>query len=168
MKKVAILIENFFNEQELFYPYHRLREEYEVHLVGTEKDTLYRSENGVTLSSTHASSEVDAKDYVGVVIPGGYSPDKMRNCPETVNFVKEMDRLQRPIAAVCHGPWMLCSSVNLKDISATSVASIKDDLTHAGANWLDQEVVIDKHYITSRTPKDLPAFMKAFLAEIEK
>lgn len=168
MEKVAILIENLFNEEEFIYPYHRLRENYEVHLIGTEKEGEYKSEKGIAFTSTHASNEVCANDYLGVVIPGGYSPDKMRKCEATKDFLREMDQLNRPIAAICHGPWMLCSCANLKGKKVTSIHSIQDDLKNCGAIWIDEEVVIDNNYITSRTPKDLPAFMQAFLAAIEK
>lgn len=168
MRKVAILIENLFDERELIYPYFRLLEEgFEVHLIGSKKDEVYASKNGVTEKSTHASDEVSANDYVGVVIPGGFSPDHMRRTKATVDFVREMDKAKKPIAAICHGPWMLASACDLKGKKVTSFFSIKDDLTNAGADYMDAEVVVDGHLITSRTPKDLPAFIKTFIEKIK-
>lgn len=167
MKRVAILIENLFDEKELIYPYYRLKEAgYEVHLVGSEKDTVYSSKSNFSEKSTHSSKEVKAEDYDGVVIPGGYSPDYMRRNEYTVNFVKEMNRLNKPIAAICHGPWMLASCCDLKGRKVTSFFAIKDDLINAGAKYLDTEVVVDGNLITSRTPQDLPAFLKAIIDAI--
>ena len=169
MKRVAVLIENLFDEKELIYPYFRLLEEgYEVHLVGSEKDQAYHSKSNYSEKSTHSSKEVKAEDYDGVVIPGGFSPDFMRRNEHTINFVKEMDRLGKPIAAICHGPWMLASCCDLKGKKVTSFFGIKDDLIHAGAEYVDAEVVVDGNLITSRTPKDLPAFMKAFIEKVGK
>ncbi len=169
MKKVAILIENLFDERELIYPYFRLLEEgYEVHLIGSEKDTIYTSKSGLTERSTHSSKGVQAKDYDGVVIPGGFSPDNMRRCKATLDFVKEMDKDKKLIAAICHGPWMMASSCDLKGKNITSFYSIKDDLINAGANYIDEEVVVDGNLITSRTPKDLPVFLRTIIQELEK
>ena len=168
MKKIAILIENLFDERELIYPYYRLLEEgFEVHLVGSKKETIYTSKSGVTEKSSHASDEVNAKDYDGVVIPGGFSPDHMRRTKATVDFVRDMDKANKPIAAICHGGWMLASACDLKDKKVTSFFSIKDDLINAGAEYLDEEVVVDGNIITSRTPKDLPIFMRTIIEKLK-
>lgn len=167
MKKIGILLENQFDEQELIYPYHRLREDYEVILIGSKKDTEYISKSGVKFVSTHASSEVDAEELAGLVIPGGFSPDFMRRTEATVELVRRLDELKRPIAAICHGGWMLASATNLKGRDVTSFYSIKDDLINAGGNWIDAEVVVSDHIITSRTPKDLPIFMKTFIEAVK-
>jgi len=168
MKKVAILIENLYEEPELLYPYYRLKEaEYEVHLIGTEKDKIYTGKNGYPMKSTHSSKDVKADDYDAVIIPGGYSPDYMRRCKETINFVKEMCQQKKIIAAICHGPWIIASSCDLKGKKITSFYSIKDDLINAGAQYLDEEVVIDNNLITSRTPNDLVAFLKAIIEKLK-
>ncbi|QAT62420.1 type 1 glutamine amidotransferase [Acidilutibacter cellobiosedens] len=164
MKRIAVLAEQQFEDMELMYPYYRLLEEgYQVDVVGTEKDKVYKGKNGYPVKSTHASREVSSKDYDGVIIPGGYSPDYMRRCKETVEFVKEMDREGKLIGAICHGPWMLASCCKLKGKKVTSFISIKDDLTNAGAIFVDKEVVVDGNLITSRTPKDLVLFMKSVI-----
>lgn len=170
MKKVAILIEDLFEEMELLYPYYRLQEEgYEVHLVGTEKDTVYKGKTGdYPVKSTHSSKEINPKDYDAVVVPGGYSPDQMRRCEATIDFVKSLDKEDKPIAAICHGPWIMASSCDLKGKKMTSFYSIKDDLINAGANFVDEEVVVDGNLITSRTPKDLIPWTKAIIKAIEE
>lgn len=168
MKKIAILLENLFDERELIYPYIRLLEEgYEVHLVGTEKDKDYISKSGLSERSTHSSEEISSKDYDAVVIPGGFSPDHMRRCKATVEFVKDMDKENKLIASICHGPWMLASCCDLNGKKVTSFYSIKDDLVNAGAIYVDEEVVVDGNLITSRTPKDLPVFLKSIIEHLK-
>lgn len=167
MKKVALLIEDLFDEQELIYPFHRLREDFEVVLIGGEADKLYKSKSGFGLKSDIASADARAEDYVGVYIPGGFSPDYMRRTEATVDFVRAMDQAKKPIAAICHGPWMLASAVDLQGVEVTSFYSIKDDLIHAGAQWLDQAVVQSGHYITARNPKDLAQHVQAFVAALK-
>ena len=167
MKRVAILLENLFDERELVYPYYRLLEEgFQVDLIGSEKDTIYTSKSGLTEKSTHGSDEVSADDYDALVIPGGFSPDYMRRSKATVDFVRDMDRANKPIAAICHGGWMLASACDLKGKKVTSFFSIKDDLINAGAEYIDEEVVVDGNIISSRTPKDLPVFVKTLIDKI--
>ena len=169
MKRIAILIEDLFNERELIYPYYRLLEAgYEVHLVGPKKDAVYTSKSGLTEKSTHASNEISAEDYDAVVIPGGFSPDFMRRTKATVDFVREMDKLNKPVAAICHGGWMLASACNLKGKKVTSFFSIKDDMVHAGAEYVDEEVVVSGNIITSRNPNDLPVFLKTIIEKLNQ
>ena len=169
MKKVAVLIENQFDEKELIYPYFRLLEAgYEVDLIGTEKYADYVSKSGYKEKSTHASKDVSAKDYDAVVIPGGFSPDYMRRCDATLKFVVEMDEEKKPIATICHGGWMLASCCDLRSKKVTCYHSIKDDLINAGGIYVDEPVVISDNLIMSRTPKDLPVFMKAVIEMIER
>lgn len=168
MKKIAILIENMFDEQELIYPYHRLKEDYQVVLVGTEAETVYVSKSGYPHKSDVASSQVSAEEFAGLYIPGGFSPDYMRRSKATIEFVKAMDEANKPIAAICHGAWMLASAADIKGEEITSFSSIKDDLIHAGALWVDQEVVVSNNHVTSRSPKDLSVHVKEFIKLIEK
>lgn len=169
MKKIAVLVENNFEESELIYPYHRFREDYEVDLIGTESDTEYVGKaGGYKVKSDLASSEISADDYDALYIPGGYSPDAMRKCQATVKFVKEMHDKGKVIAAICHGPWLLVEAGIIDGVKATSVATIKTDLINAGANWVDEECVADKKIITARTPKDIPVHVKKVIEEIEK
>lgn len=168
MKKVAILIENLFDERELIYPYYRLQEEgFKVDFIGPKKDAIYSSKSGLTEKSTHASNEISAEDYDAVVIPGGFSPDYMRRTKATVDFVRDMDKANKPIAAICHAGWMLASACDIKDKKVTSAPSIKDDLINAGAEHVDEEVVVAGNIITSRSPRDLPAFLKTIIEKLK-
>ena len=162
--KVCILVENFYEEMELWYPYFRLQEAgYQVDLVGTEKGATYKGKHGYPCVSELASKDVKASDYRLIVIPGGYSPDHMRRCAATVQLAKDAARQNLGLAAICHGGWLLASCADLKGRKLTSFMSIKDDLTNAGAVWMDQAVVVDGNLITSRTPKDLVPFSVALL-----
>ena len=162
MKKVAILLENYFDEHEFIYPYHRLREEFEVDIIGTEAKTEHHGKSSFTVVSDKASADVSADDYEAVYIPGGYSPDGMRGCEATVKFIREMHEKGKLIAAICHGPWLLADAIDLDGVKMTCVPKIKNDFIHAGADWVDEEVVVDGNIITSRTPADLPAQLKKF------
>ena len=169
MKKIAILVENNFEESELIYPYHRFREDYEVTLVGSNADTEYTGKaGGWSIKSDKASSEVSASDFDAVYIPGGFSPDGMRKNADTVKFVKEMHEAGKIVAAVCHGPWVLVEADILDGVKATSVATISTDVKNAGANWVDQECVVDNKIITARTPKDLPVHVTTVVEELGK
>ena len=169
MKKIAILIEDMYEDMELQYPWYRLKEEgFKVDLVGTDKAVVYKSTHGYPAKSDLSSSEVKAGDYDAVVIPGGYSPDRMRRCKATVDFVMEMDRRKKMVAAICHGPWMMASACDLKGRKITSFHSIKDDLINAGAEWIDAELVVDGNLITSRTPSDLIPFVSAIIENLAK
>jgi protease I len=167
MKKIALLIENLFDDKELLYPYYRMQEEgYQVDLIGTDKDTVYKSKFGLPMKSDKSSSEVNANQYDAVIIPGGFSPDYMRRSESTIAFVRAFDQTKKPIVSICHGPWLMISSCQLKGKHVTGFHSIRVDLENAGAVYLDQEVVIDGHLITSRTPNDLPALMKALIKHL--
>ncbi len=167
MKKIAVLLENLFDEKELIYPYYRLLEEgFEVHLVGSEKNKTYVGKNGLKEISSHSSEEINPEDYEGVIIPGGFSPDHMRRCQATVDFVREMDRAGKLIAGICHGPWLMASACDLSGKNLTGFFSIKDDLVNAGGKYLDEPVVVDGNLVTSRTPKDLPDFLRAILEKL--
>jgi protease I len=164
MKKIALLVENHYEDLELHYPYLRLKEaRFQVDLVGTEKGVTYTSKYGYPVVSDIASKQINAMDYNAVVIPGGYSPDMMRRSKATIDFVREMDTQGKVIAAICHGPWIMASACNLKGKTVTSFFSIKDDLVNAGAMWMDKEVVVSDNLITSRTPQDLIAFTTAII-----
>ena len=169
MKKVAVLLENNFEESELLYPYHRFREDYEVTLVGSEADTEYVGKaGGLKVKSDKASNQVKASDYDAVYIPGGFSPDALRQNEDTVKFVKEMHDAGKIVAAVCHAPWVLAEAEILDGVKARSVPTIATDIKNAGANWVDEECVVDNNIITARTPVDLPVHVTTFVKELEK
>ena len=163
-KTIAVLVEDAYEDQELWYPVQRLKEEgAEVTIVGPEAGSTYKSKHGYPAVSDQAASEVSAAELDGIVIPGGYAPDRMRRDEAMVRLVREVFEAGKIVAAVCHGGWMLCSAGVLKGKTATSFFSIKDDMVNAGAEWVDREVVQDGQLITSRTPDDLPAFVGTIL-----
>jgi protease I len=167
-KKVAILIEEMFNTHEFWYPYYRLKEAgADVIVVGSRAATVYHGKPGTEATSDVGAEQVAADDFDGIVIPGGYAPDLMRRYPKMVQLVKDMFQKGKVVAAICHAGWMLASAEVLEGRTATSFFAIKDDMVHAGANWVDEEVVVDGNLITSRKPDDLPAFMQAIIAALQ-
>lgn len=165
-KRFAVLVENEYEDQELWYPVIRLREAgAEVTIVGPEAGTVYQSKHGYPAKADRAASDVKAADFDGVIIPGGYAPDKMRRHDAMVKLVKDAMASDKLVAAICHAGWVLCSADVVQGRRLTSFASIKDDLAHAGAQWVDEPVVCDRNLITSRQPDDLPHFLEAILKQ---
>lgn len=167
LRKIAILIEDLYDDKELIYPYYRMQEAgFQVDLIGSIANNTYKSKFGMPLKSDYASKDVSPSDYEGVIIPGGFSPDYMRRCQATIDFVRAMDQQQKVIASICHGPWLMISACNLKGKKLTGFHSIRIDIENAGATFVDQAVVVDGHLITSRTPADLPVFAKAIIDKL--
>jgi len=166
-KKIAILVEEMFNDHEFLYPYYRLKEAgADVVVVGSGTADAYTGKAGVEAKADMSADQVSASEFDGVVIPGGYAPDHMRRYPAMVKLVKDLFEAGKVVAAICHAGWMLASANILQERTVTSFFAIKDDLIHAGAHWVDEAVVIDGNLITSRKPEDLPAFMKAVIKGI--
>ena len=163
-KRVAIFAEDLYEDLELWYPLLRLREEgAEVVVVGSGESREHHGKYGYPVAVDKAISEVDVKQFDGVVVPGGYAPDRMRRHAAMVAFIREMARHGKIVAAICHGPWMLASACVLEGKTITSFFSVKDDMINAGAKWVDRPVVVSDNIITSRSPADLPEFMPALL-----
>ncbi|MCC6177674.1 MAG: type 1 glutamine amidotransferase [Chloroflexi bacterium] len=163
-KRVAILAENNYEDQELWYPFYRLREAgADVFVVGTGTATTYLSKHGYPVKVDAEADTVDASQFDLIVIPGGWAPDLMRRSSAMVGLVRQANEQGRLIAAICHAGWMLCSANIVRGRTVTSARSIKDDLVNAGALFIDDEVVCDGNLITSRSPADLPAFMRAIV-----
>jgi protease I len=161
-KRIAILVDNMYQEMELWYPYYRFKEAgAEVVLIGAEAGKTYTSKLGYPAKADKSYDEANATDYSGVIIPGGYAPDYMRRYPKAIEFVKKMDGDGKLVAAICHAAWVLCSTGTLKGRKATCFFAIKDDVINAGARYEDAEVVVDTNLVTSRKPDDLPAFCAA-------
>jgi protease I len=167
-KKVVIPVESLFNTFEFWYPYYRLKEAgADVTVVGSGSADTYTGKPGTEVKVDVSIAQVSADDFDGMVIPGGYAPDIMRRYPKMVQLVKDLFDGGKVVAAICHAGWMLASAKILQGKTVTSFFAIKDDLVHAGAEWVDQEVVADGNLITSRTPDDLPAFMRAVIAALK-
>jgi protease I len=160
-KTIGILVERDFQDMEVMYPYYRFKEAGAAVLVIGVEAKEYKGKFGYPIRADRKASDVAAAKLDALVIPGGWAPDFLRRDPACVKLVKDMFEARKPVAAICHAGWMLCSAKVLKGYRATSFFAIKDDMENAGAQWEDKEVVIDRNLITSRTPDDLPAFCKA-------
>lgn len=161
---VAILVEQQYQEMEVWYPHYRLIEAgARSVLVGPEAGKSYPSKLGYPAKAEVSIDQVRAEDFDGVVLPGGFAPDFLRRNPAMIAFTQKMADQGKVLAAICHGPWMLCSTNALKGKKATCFFAIKDDVINAGARYEDAEVVRDGNVITSRKPDDLPAFMTTMM-----
>lgn len=167
-KKVAVLVEDLYQDLEVWYPIYRLREAgASVITVGTGRK-LYKSKHGYEAQAEKDAGEVRADHFDGVIIPGGYAPDILRRHEDVLQFVRDCFNQGKVVASICHGAWVLVSAGILSGKKATSFFAIKDDVKNAGATYMDEEVVVDGNLITSRIPDDLPAFMRSIIAALLK
>jgi protease I len=163
-KRIAVLAEELYQELELWYPVLRMREAgAEVRVIGTGSGTSYGSKHGYPVTVDDAVGDVSPDDFDAVIVPGGYAPDRMRRFPAVLDFVREMDRQGKVVAAICHAAWVLASAGILPGRQATCFFAIKDDVINAGATYLDEPVVRDGNLITSRVPDDLPLFCRTII-----
>lgn len=172
-KKIAILATNGFEESELKSPKETLEKQgWVVHIVSPEPDTIRawaKKEWGKEYRVDKTLNEVAASDYDALVLPGGVlNPDKLRTNSDAILFVRDFFDQQKPVAAICHGPQTMINAEVVRGRKMTSVKAISQDLINAGANWVDEEVVVDQGLVTSRTPNDLPAFNKKMVEEINE
>jgi len=167
MADVLIFVEEGYEEFELWVPYYRFLEAgLSVEVVGAEP-RIYPGKHGIGVKATSTFSEVDLAGVRALLIPGGHAPDRMRLHAAAVELVRKADEKGIVIAAICHAGSVLVSAGIVSGRRLTSYRSIRDDLLAAGADWVDEEVVIDRNLITSRTPRDLPRFLPAILAAIK-
>ncbi len=168
-KRAAVLVEQQYQEMEVWYPVYRLREAgCKVTLVGPEAGQTYPSKLGYPAKSDKAARDVSADDFDLLVIPGGFAPDYIRRSEAMLRLVSDMAEQGKVVAAICHGPWVLCSTQALKGKKATCFFAIKDDVINAGARYSDAEVMRDGNLITSRKPDDLPAFMQTIIQAVRE
>ncbi|GBC98378.1 Putative cysteine protease YraA [bacterium HR17] len=162
--RVAVLVEDLYENLELWYPTLRLREEgAEVVLVGPKAGETYRSKEGYPAKADRAADEVNADEFDAVIVPGGYGPDRMRRHAAMVKLVRDAFEKGKVVAAICHAGWMLVEADIVRGRTVTSFWSIRTDMVNAGAHWVDREVVRDGNIITSRVPDDLPAFLREII-----
>ncbi|MFB6352027.1 MAG: type 1 glutamine amidotransferase domain-containing protein [Bradymonadaceae bacterium] len=161
--KIALLAEAEYEDMELWYPYYRLQEAgADVDILGTGESS-YPSKRGHEVTVDYKVDNAVTSTYDGVVIPGGWAPDKMRRHPPMVRFVDNLHDRGGICAAICHAGWMLISAGLVDGRKCTSYSSIREDMENAGADWVDREVVRDGQVITSRKPDDLPAFCQSII-----
>lgn len=164
MKKIIALIHESFEDLELWYPVHRLREEgCQVDIVGEKAGHVYHGKYGVPCESTHAFEDINPADYDGILVPGGWAPDKLRRFPVVLDMVRTIYEADKPVGQICHAGWVLISAGILKGKTVTSTPGIKDDMTNAGAIWVDEASVVDGNIISARRPPDLPMYMKDYI-----
>lgn len=167
MKHILAIIDDVYEDLELWYPKIRLEEEsWNVVVAAPQAEKLYKGKHGYPCVSDAAIADVAADDYDALLVPGGFAPDKLRRDPKVLDLVREFDAAGKPVAHICHAGWILISAGVLKGKKTTSTVGIKDDMNNAGAEWVDEAVVIDGNQIASRTPKDLAAFSKALVEMI--
>lgn len=170
-KKVAIVVTHGFEQSEFEEPLNALKKsgaKVEVISLKKEKVKGWKDKNwGDEFEVDLAIEDAESKTYDALVLPGGVmNPDALRTNEKVISFVMDFLKTEKPIAAICHGPWTLIETGLLKGRKMTSFKSIKTDLVNAGVNWVDEEVVVDNGLVTSRSPKDLPAFCAKMIEEI--
>lgn len=167
-KRVGVLLEFNYEDLEVWYPLLRFKEEgMETFTIAPEAGKTYTSKKGYPCKSDRDIVNVTSQDLDCLIIPGGWAPDYWRRDSRFVELVKNTFELGKPVAAICHGAWMLCSAHVLAGKKATCFYSIKDDVINAGGTYEDAAVVVDGNLITSRVPNDLPQFCQAILKQLQ-
>ncbi len=164
MKSFLVLVHDLYEDLELWYPKIRLDEAgFKTVIAGPVAKQTYQGKHGYPCQSDISFDDINPDQFVGLLIPGGFAPDKLRRSPKVLHTVQKMHQANKPIAFICHAGWVPISAKILKGRHVTGFVAIKDDLENAGAQFSDQAVVIDGNLISSRTPQDLAEFAKAIL-----
>ncbi len=164
MKTIAAIVDDVYEDLELWYPRIRLEEQgWKVIVGGPEAGRVYTGKHGYPCRAEAAYSSLDPDRLDALLVPGGFAPDRMRRDPVVLQLVKDMHAAGKLIAFICHAGWVLVSAGILRGRRATSTVGIRDDMTNAGAIWEDQPLVIDGNLVSSRTPADLPVFARAMV-----
>ncbi|TWU07727.1 type 1 glutamine amidotransferase domain-containing protein [Stieleria varia] len=163
-KRILILVGDIYEDLELWYPKLRLIEAgMSVTVAGPEAGVKYDGKNGYPCVSDTRIDAMSESDFDGLVVPGGFMPDKLRRDPVVLDLVRAFDAAKKPIAAICHGGWIPISAGVYRDVRVTGSPGIKDDLINAGGIYSDEAVVVDGHHVSSRRPDDLPDFCRALI-----
>jgi protease I len=164
VKKILTFVGDSYEDLELWYPKLRLIEAgHSVVVAGEVAGKTYHGKHSYPCKADAAIAEIKAADFAGVVVPGGFMPDKLRRDPQVLALVREIAAAGRLVAAICHGGWIPISAGVYRGVRVTGSPGIKDDLVNAGAVWEDAAVVVDRHFVSSRKPDDLPDFCRACL-----
>jgi len=167
-KRILIFAGPVYEDLELWYPKIRLEEEGARTVVAGLGEPEYRGKHGYPVTVDTSVDSVVSSEFSGLVIPGGFAPDKMRRNPKLLQVTREIFASGKPVAFICHAGWVPISAKILKGRRATSVGAIRDDMENAGCIWSDAPVVVDGNLISSRTPADLPDFMRALVAALSQ
>jgi protease I len=163
-KRAVVFAENDYEDLELWYPRLRLEEAGAKVIIAGPGEKSYKSKHGYPAAADANVKELNPADFDALVIPGGWCPDRLRRYPEVLQFTRAMVEQNKVVGAICHAGWVLASAEVVRGRRVTSVPAIKDDLIHAGANWVDEPAVIDGRLVTAQIPKDLPAFCREIIA----
>jgi len=163
-KRVLIFVGDDYEDMELQYPKFRLLEAgAEVVVAGLEAGVVHKGKYSYPQVSQKRIADLNASDFDGLVIPGGWMPDKLRRYDEVKQITRDIHEAGKCIASICHGPWIDISAGIVEGATYTSTPGLTDDLVNAGAIWVDKPVVIDGNHVTSRRPDDLPDFCRGIL-----
>jgi protease I len=165
-KTILFFAGPLYEDLELWYPKIRLEEERARTVVAGTGEKTYQGKRGYPLTVDTSVDQIEAADFDGLVIPGGYAPDIMRRSQKLLQLTREIYQAGKPVAFICHAGWVPISAGIVRGKRGTSVGAIKDDLVNAGMLWEDSPVVVDGNLISSRTPADLPQFCKALIAAL--
>ena len=158
-----MLVAADYEDLEVWYPKLRLEEAgYEVRCAGLGEKS-YAGKHGYPCPVDGHAKDYPASSLVGIIAPGGWAPDKLRRDPDVLSLVRELNGAGKLVGTICHGPWVLISAGIVRGRKMTSTVGIRDDVMNAGAEWIDQPVVIDDNLVSARVPKDLPAFGAALV-----
>lgn len=168
-RKIACILGEGFEDSEFRVPYDRLQAEgYDIEIIGKQAGERLEGKNGKEkVKADRGIGDVSVDEYDLLFIPGGQSPDHLRADSRFVDFVRDFDEAKKPIAAVCHGPQLFITAGIQRGRTLTAWTTVQGDLREAGANVKDEEVVLDRNWITSRKPDDLQAFSDAVLDRLE-
>ena len=164
-KKILVLIHDLAEDLELWYPIYRMKEEgFTVDLASEHANESFHGKYGVPYASNLSWDEINADDYAGLLIPGGWAPDRIRRYDSVKQLVRSINDAHKPIGQICHAGMVTISAGILTGKKVTSTLGIKDDMVNAGAIWEDKAVVVDGNLVSSRKPDDLPDYMKAYIS----
>ena len=159
-----MFVDDLYEDLELWYPKLRMIEEgADVVVAGAERGKIYLGKHGYPCKSDAALNDVSADDFDALIIPGGFSPDRLRRLPKVLELTKAIHEAKKPVAHICHAGWIPISAGIVKGFRCTSTPGIKDDLINAGADWVDEPLVVDRNMVSSRRPDDLPDFCRGII-----
>jgi len=167
--RILIFVADEYEDLELWYPKLRLEEAgAHVTLAGPQAGKIYHGKHGYPCTSDAAIADMEAQDFDGVVCAGGWMPDKIRRDLQVLALVRAFAQSKKLVAAICHGGWIPISAGIYSGVKVTGSPGIKDDLVNAGAIWEDAPLVVDRHFVSSRKPADLPEFMAGVLRVLSR
>jgi protease I len=167
--RVVAFVDDIYEDLEVWYPKLRLIEAGATFvLAGPKAGTKYLGKHGYPCVSDITIDDCREADFDAILLPGGFMPDKLRRDAKVKSLIQEFSESKKCVAAICHGGWMAISAGVYRGVRVTGSLGIKDDLENAGAIWVDEAVVVDRHFVSSRKPDDLPQFAEAMIEVISK